>query len=117
MNEKLIGELADKLGTTTEHANDQAEASGARGRPIANPDAPSPTMKALRDWIQERGGSITRFPGGFWTVEPWGQKTWGTSSVEALVRRGALEYCDWKENRNGRFPIRARMTPNVKGER
>jgi hypothetical protein len=28
------------------------------------------------------------------------------------VRRGILEYSEWKENRNGRFPIRARMKPN-----
>jgi hypothetical protein len=74
-------------------------------------------MSALCEWIKERGGIITRFPGGFWTVEPWGQKTWGTSSVEALVKRGVLEYCEWKENRNGRFPIRARMTPNAPDQR
>jgi hypothetical protein len=66
-------------------------------------------MTALLAWIRERGGEIVRFPGGFWTVEPWGQKTWGTSSVEALVKRGVLEYSEWKENRNGRFPIRARI--------
>lgn len=70
-------------------------------------------MKRLLAWISERGGIIERFPGGFWSVRPFGQhKTWGTSSVEALVRRGKLSYTEWQTNKTGSFPVAARLAPH-----
>lgn len=68
----------------------------------------SPTMleclKSCRDW----GGSIHRHPGGYWGAAAFKlHETFGTSTVDGLVRRGELEYTEWQEGRNGRFPIRA----------
>jgi hypothetical protein len=78
----------------------------------------SPTMKECADRIRSHCGVIVRYPGGFWCVENTAGETvaptYGTTTVEALVKRGVLQYCEWRENRNGRFPTRARMTPNVK---
>lgn len=73
----------------------------------------SPVMKACRDYMREHGGKIRRHQGGFWADENWkrhlGGVTFGTSTVEALVSRGVAEYSVWKEGRNGRFPIEARL--------
>lgn len=79
----------------------------------------SQTMRALLDCIAEHGGEIERFPGGYWTVAKTvaqfgAQRTWGTTSIEALVSRGMLEYTEWKENRAGRFPVAARIVGGVK---
>jgi len=91
-------------------------------RPTALPQATgaaslSPTMRECADRIRSHCGRIiVRYPGGFWCVKNSSGETvaptYGTTTVEALVKRGVLEYSEWKENRNGRFPIRARMTPN-----
>lgn len=68
---------------------------------------------ALGDII-DKGGRLVRHQGGYWTL-PGAVKTavighpfdwWvGTSTVEGLVRRGELEYVDWRDGRDGRFPI------------
>lgn len=63
----------------------------------------------------DTGGHLIRYPGGFW-MRPdlevgnhtWLQDTWfGTTTIQALVARGELEYTKWQEGRNGRFPIEA----------
>jgi hypothetical protein len=72
----------------------------------------TPTMKELIGYMREHDGKIHRHPGGFWAR---GQsfaylgKSYGTSSVEALVKRGIARYSDWQEGRNGRFPIEATL--------
>lgn len=68
-------------------------------------------MIACVEFIRKYG-AIERIPGGFW-VQPGTSATYpsfGTTTVEALVKRGAAKYTDWKENRNGRFPIKAELT-------
>src|ERR1039457_1901721 len=60
-------------------------------------------------------GVITRFPGGFWV--PGVTRAgfcghFGTTTVEALVKRGTLIYDEWKESHGRRFPTRASM-PSV----
>lgn len=57
---------------------------------------------------QINGGNITRYPGGFWYPDGNGKTSYGTTTVEALVKRGALEYCEWKESHARKFPIKAK---------
>jgi len=60
-------------------------------------------------------GALCRYPGGFWQA-PGGYQRWakhfGTPTVEALVTRGLAEYTEWRDGRNGRFPVRCELAPN-----
>lgn len=70
----------------------------------------SPSMFKLLTQITENGGQVTRLQGGFWVTNPDGAtRSWGTVTVEALVKRGHLEYFGWRDGRNGSFPIAARI--------
>lgn len=69
----------------------------------------SPTMRAALDFAKKYGGMI-REPGGYW-MAPVDETapstvTFNTPTVQALVSRGLAEYTEWKDGRNGRFPIR-----------
>lgn len=68
----------------------------------------SPTMREALDAAKALGG-LVRYPGGFWCrdglMEPQ-SPYWGAPTVQALVSRGLAEYTEWKDGRNGRFPIR-----------
>lgn len=75
---------------------------------------PSPLSKTMREAVafaREKGdGTLTRFPGGFWSIGGFGLtsniKWFGTPTVEALVTRGVAEYTNWQVRGNGtRFPI------------
>jgi len=60
------------------------------------------------------GGLLTRYPGGFWCAGNYSQwDSFGTSTVEALVKRGVMKYCAWQDGKHGRFPIAAELTENV----
>lgn len=71
----------------------------------------SATMREALDYASKHGG-LERFPGGYW-CEP-GHSQWnvnplvsfGTKTVQALVSRGLAEYTEWRDGRNGTFPIR-----------
>jgi hypothetical protein len=66
------------------------------------------TMLDCLDYCRTNGGSIHRHPGGFWGALAFERfASYGTSTVEALVRRGELEYTEWKERKFGPFPITA----------
>jgi hypothetical protein len=70
----------------------------------------TPTMSAAyRFAVKESGGELFRFPGGYWTTELWGNRTFGTSTIEGMVKRGVAEYTVWKEGKRGKFPTRVRM--------
>jgi hypothetical protein len=61
-------------------------------------------LKSCRGW----GGTIHRHPGGYWGASAFKlYESFGTSTVEGLVKRGELEYVKWREGRSGRFPIAA----------
>lgn len=67
----------------------------------------SATMRAALDYASKNGGLI-RSPGGYWVAAKpcaW-PFTFNTSTVNALVSRGLAEYTEWKDGRNGSFPIR-----------
>lgn len=64
-------------------------------------------MHEAVDFARQHGGKLYRHPGGFWAgpdYQQWG-KSFGTSTVEGMVKRGAAEYTVWKDGRNGRFPV------------
>ena len=69
----------------------------------------SPEMLRARDLaLREGGGKLHRFPGGFWRVAAAHSAWFGTSTVQALVRRGAAEYTEWRRHGSGegsQFPI------------
>jgi hypothetical protein len=71
----------------------------------------SPTMRQAADFAAAHGGVLVRLPGGFWQRETslqWDAQgqSFGTKTVEALVRRGVADYTEWRDGRNGRFPVR-----------
>lgn len=59
--------------------------------------------------IKLSGGTITRYPGGFWRPDGEGKPSFGTTTIEALVKRGRLEYSEWKESHGRKFPIKASL--------
>jgi hypothetical protein len=85
----------------------------------------SATMAAGLADIIERGGKIIRHQGGWWT-EPGATPRatighpfdwWiGGSTVQALVRRGEIEYTEWKQGRGLNFPIAAAVRKAVEIE-
>ncbi len=81
----------------------------------------SPEMEAARQHALAAGsGKLVRSPGGFWAAADAGKdrngvpKPWfGTTTVEALVKRGAAEYTQWKDrNWDGKpFPVEVTVKP------
>lgn len=67
----------------------------------------TPTMEKAAEFARQHGGKLHRHPGGFWAGADYKQHgtSFGTSTVDGMVKRGAAEYTDWKEGRNGRFPV------------
>lgn len=67
-------------------------------------------MTALIDYLGD--STLYRHPGGFWKRdEHWvvNSPCYGGSTVEALVSRGIAEYTVWRDGKNGRFPVQARL--------
>lgn len=76
----------------------------------------SPTMQAAYEYAMANGGVLVRFPGGYHQPVEWKIDTlervseaWGTSTIEALVKRGYARYTKWQDGRRGPFPIEATM--------
>ena len=77
----------------------------------------SPKMQAARDHLKKHGDKLVRYPGGYWAAEDWHMwkgPCFGTSTVEALVRRGVAKYTDWKIGKKSSFPIEATLCDGVK---
>ena len=70
----------------------------------------SPTMRNALRTMNESGG-LKRLPGGFWirasAAGLHGEVTFGTTTVEALVRRRRASYTEWKGD--PKFPIKAEV--------
>jgi hypothetical protein len=82
------------------------------------PNDLSPTMERALSYALTHG-DLYRFPGGFWARQDWrqGERPWfGTSTVDALVTRGRMEYSEWHEGGRSRFPICARVCECEAGE-
>lgn len=66
------------------------------------------TMKTCLHYVALHGGKIDRWPGGFWregTAGLW----FGTTTIEALVKRGKLRYSAYRESQGRSFPIQAEL--------
>lgn len=66
------------------------------------------------------GGILERRPGGFWmlpSADYLKATSFGTPTVEALVKRGRMEYSEWKDGKRGKFPIRAQVVTSPSGGR
>ncbi len=79
----------------------------------------SPEMqRVLNHALESEGAKLVRLPGGFWTHvgAKWNGSApeWyaGTTTIEALVKRGRMTYSAWQERRKnrGRFPVEASVT-------
>lgn len=74
----------------------------------------SDTMRACQHYAAKHGGELFRHPGGFWRCYEVGAKPAGPDfskgTVEALVRRGAMQFCGWEYSRGQRFATRARLS-------
>ena len=58
----------------------------------------SPEMAKALEAAKDAGGKLRRFPGGFWYPSDKAQGEWfGTTTVEALVKRGAMTYSRWQQ--------------------
>lgn len=86
-------------------------------------DGFSPTMRAAIDHALKHDATLIRYPGGFWARCGWrqhdGELWFGTSTIEAIVKRGAGEYVKWKDRKCPpnlsthscpQFPIEMRVT-------
>jgi len=72
------------------------------------------TMVLCLDFIQRKNkGIIIRHQGGYWSSANFQLgHSFGTSTIEGLVKRGRLRYTHWKESAGGRrFPIQAEYIP------
>lgn len=86
--------------------------------PMTDKNDLSPEMARAVAFASGHGWKIVRHPGGFWGAadfvqhkSPW----FSTTTIQALVRRGAAEYTQWKTNLNGRFPIEATINSVASG--
>lgn len=72
----------------------------------------SPSMRKVVTFAKKHGGKIRRYQGGFWAnPERFEHPTFGTTTIEALVKRNVMFYSEWKENRSGsKFPVEATLT-------
>lgn len=74
-------------------------------------------MFACVNMTHDHGGKLIRFVGGYWSWEGVARHSHngnpveycGTSTVEALVKRGYLEYSEWRDGRTQRFPITVKI--------
>lgn len=74
----------------------------------------SAEMVAAIDYASENGNKLIRHQGGFWSNANWGrhQESYGTATVEALVKRGVMTYTMHKDTiaHPRKFPIEATLT-------
>jgi len=72
------------------------------------------TMLSCIDFARAHGNELVRSPGGFWAHRGWRMPAdgpwFGSTTVRALLVRGAVEWSEWSPSKNGRtFPIAARL--------
>jgi hypothetical protein len=64
------------------------------------------------DYAQANGGKLTRYAGGFWCGRSGREGySFGTSTVEALVKRKVAHYTQFKESHGRSFPIEMTTLP------
>jgi len=74
----------------------------------------SASMVAALAFALEHGGRLERFQGGYWSYPECPRdrglptQHLSTPTMEALVKRGYLQYVDWRQGKKRKFPIAAR---------
>ena len=65
----------------------------------------------------DHGGKLIKFSGAYWTFpgcphsgHPWNEH-YRSTTIEALVRRGHLQYTQWVKGPGLRFPVAASLLP------
>jgi hypothetical protein len=74
-------------------------------------------MEKAVEFAKQHDDKLVRYPGGFWMQagltaadDAWMNRKWfGTSTVEALVKKGAMVYTQWQGGRHGQFPVEAAL--------
>ena len=74
----------------------------------------SAVMRDCYEYAKQNGGILMRVPGSFhqpvkWMLANQEGQFFGSSTVEALVKRGYAEYSMWRMGRRGEFPIEVTM--------
>lgn len=67
----------------------------------------------------EEAGEFVRYQGGYWAPRSVARQShnglpvwsFGSSTVNAVEARGYVAFTEWREGRNGRFPIAVRPCP------
>jgi hypothetical protein len=75
-------------------------------------------MKEALDYLREHG-VIVRYIGGFWARPGWRrfeQPWFKYHTIEALVRRGLVEYSEWKTWCNRRIPVAVKEIVHERSE-
>jgi hypothetical protein len=69
-------------------------------------------MEAAIQDMREHQGKLVRRPGGYWLTESGAfiRPIWGTSTIEAIVRRGFACYTSWQQGQRGSFPVEVALT-------
>ena len=72
---------------------------------------PTAVMRQCMEYMQSHGNEIFRHPGGFWAEPNWtrGEINFSTQTVYGLFYRLLIEFTEHRENRGGKFAIRARL--------
>lgn len=104
--------MKDCGGVQSEGGGGQHEASHMSGA-----NAISATMAIALDMAQRHDGRLVRLAGGFWTWKGAPRNGHnghpvdyaGTSTIEALVKRGRMQYVEWRPGRRGSFPVEVRI--------
>jgi RimJ/RimL family protein N-acetyltransferase len=84
----------------------------AAAAPMKLPPDLSVEMKQVIDFMRLHGGKIHRH-GGYWWRERLDGMGFGTSTINALERRGCIRYTEYKRGRGGEFPILAELVAGL----
>lgn len=84
---------------------------------MTKPKPLTATMVACIDDMREAGGEFVRYQGGYWAArngpracDGIPRPNYGSSTVQAIIDRGEATYTEWRDGRNGRFPIAIKLT-------
>jgi len=64
-------------------------------------------LEAIKFAQTNNAGKLHRHPGGFWTTREYHAhfRYFVTSTVEGIVNRGVGAYTEWRDGRNGSYPV------------
>ena len=88
-------------------------------RPISH------TQAACLSYLEQSGGKIARYPGGFWMLPGLSHKAitrgpippgvwFTTATIKSLIQSKRLTITAWNSNAAGLFPTEAELTPETK---